>query len=143
MTVGVDDAADYPLRGMKLYHGTTASRARKILKEGLRPRGERRGNYSPHLASHQGCVYLSTVYGPAYACRAAPSLRPLAVVEVDAGWLRAERLRPDEDYMTQCLLPPNLAAADAQHGVAVLREMRERLDEFRAYWRVSMEDLVV
>ena len=68
------EAAHHPLRGLKLYHGTTSSRARKILKEGLRPRGEGKGNYSPHLASHQGCVYLSTVYGPAYACRAIPRL---------------------------------------------------------------------
>ena len=32
------EAAHHPLRGLKLYHGTRSSRARKILKEGLRPR---------------------------------------------------------------------------------------------------------
>ena len=121
------EAARNPLRGMKLYHGTTSSRARKILNEGLRPRGEGRGNYSPHLASHQGCVYLSTVYGPAYACRAIPRLGPLAVVEIDAGVLRADRLRPDEDCMLQCILPPNMAAVGAERGVLMMRNIRSCL----------------
>ena len=142
LAMGAEDAvALNPLRGMKLYHGTTSSRARKILKGGLRPRGETRGNYSPHLASHQGCVYLSKVYGPAYACRAIPGLGPLAVVEIDAGGLRADRLRPDEDYMLQCILPPAMASVSTERGVAVLREMRERMDEHRAFWRASLDSL--
>ena len=139
-SIAEGEAAHHPLRGMKLYHGTTSSRARKILKEGLRPRGEGKGNYSPQLASHHGCVYLSTVYGPAYACRAIPRLGPLAVVEIDAGGLHADRLRPDEDYMLQCVLPPNMAVG-AERGVAVLREMRERMDEHRDFWRNSLDSL--
>ena len=64
----------------------------------------------------------------------------MAVVEIDAGGLRADRLRPDEDYMLQCVLPPNMAVG-AERGVAVLREMRERMDEHRAFWRNSLNSL--
>lgn len=67
-----------------LYHGTTARAVPKILEQGLRPRGRRRGNYAEALSSDDRTVYLTTVYGPAYACRAHPTWREkLAVVEID------------------------------------------------------------
>ena len=42
--------------------------------------------------------------------------------------------------MLQCVLPPNMAVG-AERGVAVLREMRERMDEHRTFWHSSLDSL--
>ncbi|MGI4792131.1 MAG: hypothetical protein ACRYFS_25185 [Janthinobacterium lividum] len=125
-----------------LYHGTTARAVGKILVQGLRPRGRRKGNYAKPLSSEGRNVYLTTVYGPAYACRVRPSWRErLAVLEIDTTHLDTTFLRPDEDYMTQSVIPIHLASADAAYGLAVHAEMRSRLDDFQEMWRVSLADL--
>ena len=125
-----------------LYHGTTARSIPKILEQGLRPRGRRKGNYPEALSSDDRNVYLTTVYGPAYACRARPTWREkLAVVEIDFTHLDTSSLRPDEDYMTQSVLPSHRAAEDVAYGLTVHEEMRGRVDEFQEMWRISLDDL--
>src|SRR5689334_9124327 len=92
---------------MLLYHGTTGRIAERASAEGLKPREGKAGNW-PDKPSRSDCVYLTTVYGPAYATtahkRAGGSLSDeLAVLEIDTDRLALESLMPDEDFLDQCV----------------------------------------
>ena len=124
-----------------LYHGTTARSVLKILEQGLRPRGRRKGNYANALSSDNRNVYLTTIYGPAYACRSRPRWSEmLAVVEIDFTYLDTSFLRPDEDFLAQSILPFHLPA-DAASRLAVHEAVRRRGDDFQEMWGASLDGL--
>ena len=99
---------------MKLYHGTSAYKGRKILKEGLIPRGRKTGNWKNNK-SHANCVYLTNVYPFYFAIQAANPERlnkpaekdtddpHICVIEIETDRLPASgyELVPDEDAIEQ------------------------------------------
>lgn len=80
------------------HHGTSEKAAEAILKEGLRPRGDRKSGWS--AASHAGSVYLTDAYAIHFAAAATDKGDGrLALVEVDAGLLDQASLHADEDAL--------------------------------------------
>lgn len=67
-----------------LYHGTSESAARRIVAEGIRPRGAGgTSNWLKTVESNPECVYLTDVYGPYFAAQAAKDDERWAILEVD------------------------------------------------------------
>lgn len=87
---------------MKLYHGTSAKHYLKILRHGLKPRGEGGATNWEDQPSHPDMAYLTTAY-PLYFAAAASDMWPLLVLEVDINDLDVDKLYPDEDVIAQSL----------------------------------------
>lgn len=121
-----------------LYHGTSESVARRILAEGVRPRGKRadRGRWA--VRSNPGCVYLTDVYGPYFAAHAAKGGERWAVLEVDRRRLDAGLLRPDEDCLEQCRRPHDAEPLRSMPMVARTYHYRDRIDAFADLWPDSL-----
>jgi hypothetical protein len=88
---------------MKLYHGTSESRARKIMDEGLKPRGKSgKTNWKHTVESNPKAVYLTDTYPLYFAFTACgDSDERWAVIEVDTDLLDESKLHPDEDVLEQ------------------------------------------
>ncbi len=84
---------------MHLYHGTSEPAARRILAEGIKPRGNRKGNWK--IRSSRERVYLTDCYAAAFAQHAARGGKGWALVEVDISRLDTTLLLPDEDFLEQ------------------------------------------
>lgn len=86
---------------MKLYHGTSESRARRIMAEGLKPRGKTgRTNWTHTIESNPKAVYLTDAYPIYFAFNACHDER-WAILEIDTDKLDESRLHPDEDVLEQ------------------------------------------
>lgn len=87
---------------MKLYHGTSESRARKIMVEGLKPRGKSgKTNWKHSIESNPKAVYLTDAYPLYFAVQASNKGERWAVIEVETDLLDESRLHPDEDVLEQ------------------------------------------
>lgn len=84
---------------MILYHGTSYSRYKRILKAGaITPRGRRKSIWDDN-PSHPRMVYLTNAYATHYALAALTSDKDKVVVlEVDVD---EDDLYPDEDFLEQ------------------------------------------
>lgn len=85
---------------MKLYHGTSAQNARKILQSGLQPRKKRTGNWRKTILSHPNGVYLTDAYALYFALVAAKQ-GMAAIIELESSRLNPFRMAPDEDVLAQ------------------------------------------
>jgi hypothetical protein len=87
---------------VKLYHGTSDRHLPAILRDGIRPRGKREGNWKHTSDSHPDCAYLTNAYAHYFAISALETKREqCAVVEIDTDKLDAFFLLPDEDALAQ------------------------------------------
>lgn len=88
---------------MMVYHGTSLSNWKKILKGGLLPRSmTKKANWSGALASQENGVYLTSGYAVNYASHAAAKKgEKLVLVEVDTGSLALADMVADEDALEQ------------------------------------------
>lgn len=87
---------------MKLYHGTSESRARKIMVEGLKPRGKSgKTNWKHSIESNPNAVYLTDAYPLYFAVQASNGDERWAVIEVDTDLMDESKLHPDEDVLEQ------------------------------------------
>lgn len=88
---------------MLLYHGTAERFADQILTEGLKPRGNRKGNWGHSVNSNKDAVYLTNAYAPYFSISAVKNLftEKAFVVEVDTDKLNPWNLTPDEDALEQ------------------------------------------
>lgn len=86
---------------MRLYHGTTTPIA-KILNEGIRPRGSKKGNFDHTVKSNPKAVYLTDTYAP-YFINTSGGRTPSKgyVIEVETDRLNPFGLFPDEDVLEQ------------------------------------------
>lgn len=119
---------------MLLYHGTTETVARLALKEGLKPRGRRKGNWES-CPSHPQAVYLTNAYAGYYAiCAIKPGERG-AVIEIDETQLDPCKLAPDEDACEQLM-----RGRDGIKGTMIERTnyYRENLKQFRGQHKTSL-----
>lgn len=86
---------------MKLYHGTSAATLPSILKEGIKPRGRKPGNYTATVKSNAQAVYLTTAYPLFFAQNSSEVGENLAILEIDTDNLDSKLLCADEDALEQ------------------------------------------
>lgn len=86
---------------MILYHGTSTEYRKKILSEGILPRGitDNQGTW-PEVPSKFDLVYLTTAYPVYYAVPTVKKGKNLLIVKVD---VLKESLYPDEDYIAHLI----------------------------------------
>jgi hypothetical protein len=79
-----------------LYHGTSSRYLGKIKKEGLKPRLNKRSNWSN--PSQKNFVYLSSMY-PMYYSVYTQKNDKLVIIEIDETKLDENKLYPDDDFI--------------------------------------------
>lgn len=131
---------------MKLYHGTSERHLAAILKDGLKPRGKRKGNWTHTVESNNEAVYLTNAYALYFADAAVdPNNKGerLAVIEIDTDRLDKDWLAPDEDWLEQVSRKMN-----EKHLAPITKPMkyrtrwyRKRLLHFTGHWKDSLEGL--
>lgn len=130
---------------MRLFHGTSESAARKILKEGLTPRAVRgcNGNWEHTVDSNPEAIYLTTTYPLYFAFTATGDEERWAILEIDLDALDEELLAPDEDFLEAATRGQETGMpVDELEGMGPRTEwFRDRMDRFRHHWRDSTEYL--
>lgn len=87
---------------MKLCHGTSSRALDRILREGLKPRGRRGGNWKEY-PSHPSMVYLTDAFAPYFAGAATRGKDQPLILETELERLDETCLFPDEDLIGQAL----------------------------------------
>lgn len=123
---------------MKLYHGTSAALAKKILAKGLKPRGRKKSNWD--VQSHPDAVYLTTVYAIHFAQAAAKAKGDIAIIEIDSNKLDLDLFGPDEDFLEQATRGQFPSAGTTMtERTAWFRERAH--SQFYGLWEQSLESL--
>lgn len=125
---------------MKLYHGTSRRALSKILAEGIRPRGKRKGNWTQSVESNPRCVYLTNAYPLYFAINVAKDLSDVAIVEVDSERLRFMNLLPDEDAIEQTNRGQDELPKDWDI-IKRTRHYRKRMPYYAGQWPMSINAL--
>ena len=110
---------------MMLFHGTTETNAKRIMKEGFKPDK----NYNWQVKSKPGFVYLSLAYAPFYANAANSESRNRALIKVE---VKESALYPDDDYVMYGLGMPKYTQADLN---------KLDLEEHKWLWEKSLKYL--
>lgn len=124
---------------MNLYHGTRQRALKSITKDGIHPRGKRKGNWEHSLESNPRCVYLSVAY-PLYFAMAATNDSHAAIVEVDSDRLDDMDLWPDEDAVEQSSRGQDDLPED-WGMVKRTRYYRRRMHFYAGQWAASIDAL--
>jgi hypothetical protein len=113
---------------VRLFHGTSEANARKILEEGIKPRGllDTNGNWEHTVDSNPETVYLTTTYGLYFGLTATEPGERWAVLEIDLDALDESRLVPDEDALEQ-----GTRTIETGEPVDEMEGMKERTEWFR------------
>lgn len=119
---------------MKLFHGTCASVVPRVLRDGIRSRGKRKGNWDKY-PSRPDMVYLTAAYACYYGYHAAKK-QAVAVFEVDTERLDKGNLYPDEDFIAQALAHQQGKSLEQVHRV-----VRRTLSKYQHHWRDSLAGL--
>ena len=116
-----------------LYHGTSERHLDSILRDGLKPRGRKRGNWTgyPSISGH---VYLTEAYAGYFATVAAKKGERALIVEVCLE--DDSRLYPDEDFIAQALAAKEKRTIDDFHDHAV-----KCIAYYRDYVQASLDGL--
>ena len=116
-----------------LYHGTSERHLDAILRDGLKPRGRKRGNWKAY-PSIPGHVYLTEAYAGYFATVAAKKGERALIVEVCLE--DDSRLYPDEDFIAQAL------AAQANRPISDFHdEVKKTIAYYRDYVQASLDGL--
>lgn len=121
-----------------LYHGTSSLYLDDILKNGIRARGRKRGNWKHTVLSSSKHVYLTTCYAPYFAIVAAAETEgDPVVIEVDTMKMNLYDFEPDEDFLAY-------AKATEPH-IEGLKErsayFRTRLDRYGHAYQMSLDSM--
>ena len=100
---------------MKLYHGTSSRHLGSVLKEGLKPRGRKKGNWES-FPSRKDMVYLTNAYAPFFAIQGSKGKEKALILEID---MDLESLYPDEDFIAQALAHQTGRPLDEVHEEVV------------------------
>jgi hypothetical protein len=117
---------------LKLYHGTTTTYLKKILRGGLKPRGDGESQWAKY-PSRSDMVYLTVAYPFYFALNAARGSGKPVVFEIDANCLDQDRFYPDEDCVCQVLKTENSKVRPAQ--------VRRDLEKYQGHWMGSLRAL--
>jgi hypothetical protein len=117
---------------MLLYHGTTTTVLDTILREGIKPRGDKPSLW-PDLPSRPDCAYMTDGYAFFFAVAIDEDAKKV-VLEIDTDRLDQRLLLPDEDFVVQ--LAVNLLGKEkwmeftneAKKDFA--REIKENLEKY-------------
>jgi len=131
---------------MKLYHGTAERHLPAILRDGLKPRGKRRGNWSHTIESNPDAVYLTAAYAIYFAMTAtdaADKSDRSVVLEIDTSKLDPFYLVPDEDWLEQVSRKQNSPSTAPINKPMKYRTKwyRRRLLNYNDYWQDSLDGL--
>lgn len=127
---------------MKVYHGTSERHAKKIIREGIVPRGLKNGNWAHSVPSNPNAVYFTVAYGLHFAKGCAKDGERLAVFEFDLDMLNHERLAPDEDFLEQVTRQDAKCKKAGKNMKARTMWFRKRaLTEFRHHWSSSIQHM--
>lgn len=124
---------------MLLYHGTTETVARQVLKHGIKPRGVKKKSNWLGCPSHPKAVYLTTAYAGYYAiCAINKDDERAAIIEIDETKLDPCKLVPDEDACEQLM-----RGRDGIKGTMIERTAyyRENLVNFAGQHKTSLNAL--
>lgn len=129
---------------MKLYHGTNETLAKKILVEGLRPRGKNgNSNWTHSIESNPNAVYLTDAYAMHFCFQSTDPDNPerWAIFEVDTDLLKPYLLRPDEDVLEQAgRKHDNLPVHwDMKRRTRHYRKLAEMDPRYIGKWTTSLE----
>jgi hypothetical protein len=86
---------------MLLYHGTTSAALESILKDGIKPRGKKDGNWAGTVKSNSKAVYLTNAYPLHFAENSTKKGDKLLVLEIETKGLDPFLFAPDEDLLEQ------------------------------------------
>jgi len=120
---------------MKLYHGTSSRHLGSVLKEGLKPRGRKKGNWKS-FPSRKDMVYLTNAYAPFFAIQGSKGKEKALVLEIDTDLLDFDRLYPDEDFIAQALAYQTKRPLDEVH-----EEVKKELEGYQHLAMDSLERL--
>ena len=133
---------------MLLYHGTTATIARKALTEGLKPRSiTGASNWKHTVESRADCVYLTSTYAGYFALCAHNTNVLLGIVEVETDDLLPFNLLPDEDFLAQGAQYTNDAGLKSTYAALngdlnlLSAYFRDRLHQYNDWWESSVKFL--
>jgi len=122
---------------MKLYHGTSESKARRIIEEGLKPRGDAPANF-PVLDTLSEMVYLTTYSATCFARHlASKSNERWAVVEIDSSLLNATLLYPEQVFIAAKYTDEGATDAEAE---AALERAANELEANQHLWQASLNE---
>ena len=123
---------------MKLYHGTSIRNLKRILRDGLQPRGTRAGNWKDTVESHPEAVYLTVAYSLYYAlCARRGKDRDALILEIDSNKLNPFCLCPDEDFLAEV----NRKKFPDKTLYEVTAHYRDELEEWNDAWELSVQHL--
>lgn len=114
-----------------VYHGTSTRHLKRILKEGLEPRKDKKGNWE--LVSRKGHVYLSIAYPLYFAINTCKSNKDEAVVlKIQMNKDDFNLLYPDEDFIGQII--------HQKIGAGNLRMITKmvNVEEYKHHWIDSL-----
>ena len=121
---------------MLLYHGTSAKHLESVLTNGLRPRGDGKGNWEEY-PSRDDMVYLTNSYAFYFAaCAESDDDSRVLVVEIDTDRLAPQRFYPDEDYIARRVMREQGLPLEQVH-----HQFKERLEEFREQWQDCLANM--
>lgn len=122
---------------MRLYHGTSEAVARKILVEGIKPRGKRKSLWKECPSRHD-LVYMSRLYAPYFAATTSGSKHRWALVEVETDDLCGSLLMPDEDWVEQGSRGGFMSHLKMSERT---KWIRDRIERWQDLWKMSVEKL--
>lgn len=129
---------------MRLYHGTSESKLKAILKDGIKPRGKKDGNWKRTVKSNPTAVYLTDAYPLHFAMASAKGKERLVILEIDTEALNYFKFAPDEDCLEQgTRKDPNFENVPGTEPFNMKKRtqwFRDRaLKQFSHLWRKSLE----
>lgn len=127
---------------MKIYHGTSHSRARRAASFGLAPRNQFElplNIKNEGFASNPDMVYLTTTYALYSAC--ASDETQVAVVEIETDELDKEKFYPDEDFICEFVKRRNRYFQIEEEEEELFHYVKSNPEMFRGYWSESLQML--
>lgn len=133
---------------MLLYHGTSYSRIRSILRNGIQPRSVTgMTKNTSDFASMQEAVYLTDGHALHFACNASQMHERWVVIEVDTEKIPADDLWlvPDELFLEQVTRGSDLSGIDGFNAEQTIpqrvRAFQHQIHNFSHLWQSSLDGI--
>lgn len=118
-----------------LYHGTSSIHLDSILRDGLKPRGRKKGNWESY-PSRSDMVYLSSAYAPYFAINSCKKGEKALILEINTSKLEVSNLYPDEDFIVQAIAMNEKQDLDDIHN-----DIRDTIENYQHHYLDSLGGL--